>query len=349
MMQLIPLLFLPFSAFAADAGNPGDPGLAPNTMPAVSPEFDFDNVVEKGLREHLPLTSSTFKVWDNGMIPQDCKHHVESYGYRATDFEVVEVTYADCEKPWIMCRLKGSKTDNTRMAETFGRMPIGMRELVKHVMIMEFDKMKPAAAYSVADIIAISDEFYMHHIFTHELSHSLDSHIEVPGVTPPNSGGFSSTKAWKDMFDEDTAAISEYGRSGWPENLADSGVVALFDIVVPGGAGTINPNWTSCFHQYANYKTAYGHVVTPGVKLNCTKRVDDSPIVQAGDGKSNGNTTDEGGDSSDSDGNKGGCHNGTHARVGIPTRRISRPRPLAGIKAVHSGIFHNVTFVHRVQ
>ncbi|KAL7620913.1 hypothetical protein AAE478_008223 [Parahypoxylon ruwenzoriense] len=321
------LLFWILLAFsAAENGTFVSLQRRPDTVPEISPAFDFNGEVEKGLQEHLPLTQSTIHFWTDGRIPADCKNNAEIHGYNATEFDVLEVTYRDCTQPWIMCRLKTAKTDSTAMADTFGKMPLGMREFVKHVIIMDVDRIKPSAAYSTGDTIVAADEYFKLYILTHEISHSIDSHATVPGVTPPEGGGgLSVSKAWMDLFNHDTAAVTRYARSSWPENLAESGVVALFDIVVPGGVGTINPNWTSVFRQYGTYKTHYGHIVTPGAKSSCTHRIQDSEIVRIGNGNNNFQAHFEG-----------------------PTW-YTGPKLAAGIQRIPLGAFHNLTFVNPLQ
>lgn len=48
------------------------------------------------------------------------------------------------------------------------------------------------------------------------------------------------------------------------ENFAQETVIALFDKVVPGGIGTVEPNWKAIFHQYATVQAALGDSIIPG-------------------------------------------------------------------------------------
>jgi hypothetical protein len=52
------------------------------------------------------------------------------------------------------------------------------------------------------------------------------------------------------------------------ENFAQEVIVALFDKVVPGGIGTIVPNWNDIFHQYATVQAVMGDMLIPGGYCN---------------------------------------------------------------------------------
>jgi hypothetical protein len=52
------------------------------------------------------------------------------------------------------------------------------------------------------------------------------------------------------------------------ENFAQEVIVALFDKVVPGGIGSVSPNWNSIFHQYATVQSKLGDILIPGGTCN---------------------------------------------------------------------------------
>ncbi|KAI1404742.1 hypothetical protein F4819DRAFT_483239 [Hypoxylon fuscum] len=275
---LLPLLALLVTGNNTYALGTGDP----STLPAISPPFDYEGSIEKGLQESLPLTQFTIDYFSHGEIPQDCKDRAKDH-YNASDFEVFSVTYEDCGQPWIMCRLKSANVSADTMATTFGQMPLGMREFVKHVMVVKPEALPGAAAISSGDTIMVTDESYRLFIFAHEMSHSIDSHQEVPWVTPPGKGGLSISKHWQDEYSEDNATISGYARSSWSENLAETGIVALFHNVVPNGVHALAHDPSSVYHQYATYQTAYRDIITPTKERNCTHRQRDSPLVHVDD------------------------------------------------------------------
>lgn len=91
---LLPLLALLVTGNNTYALGTGDP----STLPAISPPFDYEGSIEKGLQESLPLTQFTIDYFSHGEIPQDCKDRAKDH-YNASDFEVFSVTYEDCGQP----------------------------------------------------------------------------------------------------------------------------------------------------------------------------------------------------------------------------------------------------------
>lgn len=62
------------------------------------------------------------------------------------------------------------------------------------------------------------------------------------------------------------------------QNQAQEVVVALFDRNVPGGIGSVEPNWSKIFHQYQTVRGYLGNVLVPGG--TCTGRLENSAPVQ---------------------------------------------------------------------
>jgi hypothetical protein len=52
------------------------------------------------------------------------------------------------------------------------------------------------------------------------------------------------------------------------ENFAQEVIVGLFDKVVPGGIGSLVPNWNDIFHQYATVQAVAGDRIIPGGTCN---------------------------------------------------------------------------------
>ena len=67
--------------------------------PVISREQIWD-----GLLPVMASTEATVQDWEAGWIFQSCKDEAEMRGYSASDFEVFDVSYSDCEEPWTMCR-----------------------------------------------------------------------------------------------------------------------------------------------------------------------------------------------------------------------------------------------------
>lgn len=93
----------------------------------------------------------------------------------------------------------------------------------------------------------------------HETSHSLDWH-----ALPQYSQPFSGTNIWQDNYNQDSNTPTGYGRTNWMEDFAETGMVGVYDKVVPGGFGSINSNWNQVFHQYATYQGYLGDTILPG-------------------------------------------------------------------------------------
>lgn len=75
------------------------------------------------------------------------------------------------------------------------------------------------------------------------------------------------------------------------EDFAETGMVGVYDKVVPGGFGGINSNWNQIFHQYATYQGYLGDTILPGG--TCNKRFPNTAPVQKGARKMSAQDADE--------------------------------------------------------
>ncbi|KAI1140932.1 hypothetical protein F5Y05DRAFT_292430 [Hypoxylon sp. FL0543] len=276
----LPLALWPFIlANASEKDTPVAPADTPDVLPAISPPYDFNGAIESGLLEHLTSASHMAVTLPAGKMPEHCMNVAKENGYSHSDIEAVQVWYGDCDYPWFFCRLKDSKIQPSTITEFFGKLPIGMRELVRHIIVLKPKDLHGAAATSGDDNIRISEDSWRLYILAHEISHSMDSHISIPGVTQEGQGGLSTSHAWKEQYSLDSAAVSEYARTSWAEDLAETGIIALYDRVVPGGAGTLSNESWSVYRQYATYQKYYAGILPPGVKVCCTDRLENSPMV----------------------------------------------------------------------
>ncbi|OTA62601.1 hypothetical protein K449DRAFT_464727 [Hypoxylon sp. EC38] len=312
----------------------------PDTIPAISPPYNFNDIIEPGLQEHLNATSNHVVFLPAGQMPEYCMDEAKENGYGPADIEAFEAHYDDCHIPWVMCRLKTSKIDACTIAEFFGKMPLGMREFVRHIIVLKPKDLHGAAALSRGDNIEVSEDSWRLYILAHEMSHSLDSHISIPGVTQTGQGGLSASQTWKLQFSQDSATVTEYARTLWSEDLAEgsfstcgytvklssytvkiydplaeTGILALYDTVVPGGVATLSNSSHSVYHQYTTYQKYYGDIITPGRKSGCTSRLPDSQMV----------TWDDSG-----------------SRI-APSEY--HPKAKVGVTVIPPGIFHNETCI----
>jgi hypothetical protein len=91
---------------------------------------------------------------------------------------------------------------------------------------------------------------------------------------------FSLTDIWRDNYNQDSVVSTEYALKSPQENFAEVGVIGVYDKVVPGGIGNIQPNWSQMFHQYATYQGYLGDNILPGG--TCRNRLPNSEPVPMG-------------------------------------------------------------------
>jgi hypothetical protein len=70
----------------------------------------------------------------NGILglPLRCKAVAESEGLNPYDINVYNVHYEDCNQAWVMCRHHGAQVTLEQMIDNFGRLPVGLRNVVRH-------------------------------------------------------------------------------------------------------------------------------------------------------------------------------------------------------------------------
>ncbi|KAI0112351.1 hypothetical protein F4776DRAFT_656962 [Hypoxylon sp. NC0597] len=267
-MQLHLFFALPLLVFADN----------PVSRPAIIPPFDLQGTIEKGLQEHLTSSKWSISYWNKSMLPLGCNQIADQYLTNIANLEVFQVQYDDCSQPWVMCRHKDAKTDANTMAETFGKIPLGMREYVKNIAVLKPYKLMNSYAVSYNDTIAVADDSFFLYAIAQEMMHSIDSHFSVTNITADN-GTTSESDIWKAYHDKSDAVVSNLSAFTWQDNLAETGVISLYDIVVPGSLQAIQPNWTQVFPQYALLQTLYRNILSPGTKTNCTNRLEESLVL----------------------------------------------------------------------
>ncbi|KAL1868222.1 hypothetical protein VTK73DRAFT_3784 [Phialemonium thermophilum] len=250
----------------------------PPTKPVISPALDYFNTMEAKLVANMPLQSFTSDDWGAGWIPQDCFDQAKVLGKNPADMLVFNVHYSDCPEPWIMCLHKDVASHKSLMIDRFGRVPLQMREYIRHISHYPGALNGAAAATNSGDNIAVGGDSMQMAILAHEISHSLDSHA----LQQYASGQFSLSSIWRDNYNQDSRVPTDYSLTAWAEDFAETGVVGIFDRVVPGGLGSINPNWHDIFHQYATYQGYLGNIIPPAHKSQCTSRLANSPPVPNG-------------------------------------------------------------------
>lgn len=243
--------------------------------PVIKPPFPGGGLdsLSQGLLDNLKPTQSTNDDWGSGYLPEDCKNIAKGNKLNPFDVSAFNIHYSDCPDVWIFCRHKDSPFSKTDMIDIFGRLPVEMRSYIRHIIAVP----GPKSAGSSGDNISMKGNIGIT-VYVHESAHSLDSHAFDPKYGAP----FSNSKVWLDNYNQDSAVPDDYAQSSQQENLAQQTVIALYDKVVPGGVGSIQPNWKAIFHQYATVQgyIAKGAVVPGGT---CTHRLANSKPVPKSD------------------------------------------------------------------
>jgi hypothetical protein len=78
---------------------------------AIDPAFDVFGTISKRIKAQLPHRNYTVTHWEKGWLPHDCAYHAETLGYAPADLEAFNLTYPDCDEPWVACRHKDAKTN----------------------------------------------------------------------------------------------------------------------------------------------------------------------------------------------------------------------------------------------
>ena len=114
-------------------------------------------------------------------------------------------------------------------------------------------------------------------LFIHETAHSLD----LLGAYPDHP--LSTSTTWLKYSAMDPNVPDRYARKNQREDVAESTVVAAYDLNVPGGFGVVEPNWHHIFRQFATIEVEQmkaGALLVPGGL--CEKRLENSRMVWAG-------------------------------------------------------------------
>ncbi|KAL6899960.1 hypothetical protein GGI43DRAFT_405924 [Trichoderma evansii] len=248
--------------------------LATLDKPVIQPNFPGGGLASlgPGLLSNLAITSSTSDVWGAGWIPADCKSLVQGAGLSPFDVTPFNIHLSDCSQTWTFCRHKDSPLSQTDIINLFARVPVRMRDFIRHFVFIP----GATSAGSNGDNTLMVGSVDIT-VFLHEIGHSLDSHAFDPSYGVP----FSTGNVWVSNYNLDSAVTDSYAQSSQQENFAQETVVSVYDKVVPGGIGTIQPNWQAIFHQYATLEGYIGDTIIPGG--TCVNRLTDSQPVPMGD------------------------------------------------------------------
>ncbi|KAM3475799.1 hypothetical protein MY5147_003551 [Beauveria neobassiana] len=244
--------------------------------PVIKPPFPNGGLGSLGpdLMSSLPIAAHTTSDWDPTHLPRDCKRLAQSAGFSPLDVDAFNIRFDDCKRqPWVFCRHKDAPLSKSNMTELFGRLPVRMRQYIRHMIALPGQR----SAGSAGDNIQMNGDCEIT-VFIHETGHSLDSHAFDPKHGVP----FSSSPVWKDAYDKDTAVTDDYAQTSQQENFAQETVVAVYNKNVNkggggGGIGKIQPNAQAIRNAYTTLEKYIGDIIIPGGE--CTHRLENSPAV----------------------------------------------------------------------
>lgn len=170
------------------------------------------------------------------------------------------------------------------MARQFGKIPIQMREWIRHVIDVPADN---GWAFEYDGTITFVRPIEgMLSTMIHETGHSLDLSGAYPVPT------LSDSDNWWDNYNQDSNVPDPYAQTNAIEDVAQTTVVSVFNENVPGKFASVEPGWQKIFHQYATLITqarnaGNGHtLLTPGEGTACKRRMPSSkPVPKSGNAK----------------------------------------------------------------
>lgn len=151
------------------------------------PEEEGNTILEaKGLGD-IDGPSSTVSQWDHGRLPRACWEMATSEGpdryiggeCTVAGIEVYNVTYNDCDEPWIVCRCPEAEDNLDTVVADLGRLPVAARENVRYVVMAPNNtspdtvELEGAALYWAGDLL-IYGNWSSVGLFVHEVAHNLD-------------------------------------------------------------------------------------------------------------------------------------------------------------------------------
>lgn len=245
--------------------------------PAISPSLGY---LAENLTQHLDFPAWKIQEWDPGYIPAACAVQLAAHrNLSATDIEVYNVTYEDCSAPWIMCRHEESPSPIATIVESFGRVPVGLRQHVRHVMTVPDHSKTGWLAYQYkGSLIFMNSNDDKIEVVMHETGHAVDAYC---GYNVPGHQNFSSTPEWEEAAKKDPKVATFHATSNLSEDLAETTVLAAYDVNVPGGIQGALEEWQDVHTQYTTVQKHLGDKLKSGGR--CTMRLTDSAMVRVGE------------------------------------------------------------------
>ncbi|KAF3201333.1 hypothetical protein TWF679_011393 [Orbilia oligospora] len=178
-----------------------------------------------GFNNYTEAPLEWFTPWGAGWIPKGCKDRFIGKGYDADDVEVFNIKYTDCDQAWTFCRHKDAQLSLEDMADSFGRMSVHMRSLVRHPIALPASSGCSALAYTdIGDIVMFGNCKGLT-VWLHETGHQLDARLKP-------SNRFSGTTPWLEALERDTCVPDSYANTNTVEDFAQVVVVAQHETLL---------------------------------------------------------------------------------------------------------------------
>ncbi|KAL8827902.1 MAG: hypothetical protein Q9191_002908 [Dirinaria sp. TL-2023a] len=230
--------------------------------------------LKEGLDTHLPPVNSTVYKWNSGWIPEDCKRHVEKRNLSAANFEIFDIYYDDCSIPWTVCKQNNSQQSLYDLVQNFGRVPAKARSWVRHVIDFSDPRSHVnSAATDNGTIMLFNHVDKGVTVYIHETGHALDG-------AAYSQKDLHLSKLWSDSYNNDSMVPDGYAGTNFNEDVAQVTVVATYNLNVPGGFQSVEPNWRNIYHQQTTLETEQrlaGNLLIRGGR--CMQRVPASKPV----------------------------------------------------------------------
>ncbi|KAH7310775.1 hypothetical protein B0I35DRAFT_489586 [Stachybotrys elegans] len=241
------------------------------TKPLINPLMHLN--MDTFARYLPPMGHNRVEDWSNEHIVRFCRGETVNRGMNPWDVESFNVFYNDCDAPWIMCRHRGSNVSKQQMIETFGRLPLGVREHVRHIGV--WPDLGGLAGFMNGQNIGFSQGSFNLGVMIHESMHAVDysafRHIGVP---------LSLTQSWKNAYNQDSAVPAENSYNNFVEHFADIAIHSVWDRNVPGGTPAVAPHWRAVGNTMDYLLWAFGDDnLKTGGKSRCGYRWDNDPAV----------------------------------------------------------------------
>ncbi|RGP67122.1 hypothetical protein FSPOR_6178 [Fusarium sporotrichioides] len=214
------------------------PALGKLDKHVLCPCVDF-NHVDKHLFEGLPQTPHTLTKWPWGQLPKQCKVLAAQENLSPYDMDVYDVLYEDCPQPWVICHHHKSPSPVEKIADNFGRVPVGLRNYIRIQFAAPKLKNKLAGACTT-----LQD-------WVHEAIHGVDYYLGLRTYGKM----FTDTDLFINEFNKDDFVSDDYAKLSYREAFAQMGVLATIEKFLPGRMASIQSNWNILSHQFAAVST----------------------------------------------------------------------------------------------